>query len=320
MSGQIILHIGTEKTGSTTIQEGIRANALLLRESGVHPIFPMPTSLQGLSKRLDTLQDEARALPSDSDILVSGELFQSRLKSVNEVQILKEFLLSVFPRHDRFTVIVYLRRQAAIANSMVSTAAIFGVDFQQSPLSEYVRHICNHRKTKKMWSHVFGEASLIPRLFEITSRKSDLFTDFITTLGLASASVVKPTMSNVSLSHDGILTARAVHRYLKLQTELGRFGNKLARKIGADICKNVIRLADSGPKFLLHPEIWRFFDEEYAEMNKELKRTSFPKADHEYLFDRSISHEKPSFPSITDQEATARAIEASESYLASIGL
>jgi hypothetical protein len=316
MTNRIILHIGTEKTGSTSIQAGIRQNKCLLKDNNIYPVLPTPSFFMGPGEKLKSIRNASRQFPRKSDVLISSELFQSRLKTEQELVTLKKALLKTFPQRKDIIVIVYLRRQAAIANSMVSTAAMYGDDFKQSPLSPYVRTICNHQRTLRIWSNVFGEEQVKPKLFEPSNSNIDFFRDFISTFCAAPKELVEPALKNPGLSHDGILIARAVHNYIKCLVKEGRVSADLARESGAQIVKEKVAKIDQGSKFMLHPAVWKLFDNEYKQMNKNLKNLYFPEVSQEFLFDLNIRHDSPSEPSITESYAEDQAIKLAEEYLA----
>lgn len=316
MTDRIILHIGTEKTGSTSIQSGIKQNKCLLKDNNIYPVLPTPSFFRGAGEKLVSIKSASRQFPRKSDVLISSELFQSRLKTEQELVTLKKALLKTFPQRKDIVVIVYLRRQAAIANSMVSTAAMYDVDFKQSPLSQYVRTICNHQKTLSIWSNVFGEDQVKPKLFEPGNSNRDFFRDFVGTFCAAPKDLVEPDLRNPSLSHDGVLIARAVHNYIKCLVKEGRVSADLARKTGAQIVKRKLAKIDQGSKFMLHPAVWELYDNEYMQMNKNIRNLYFPEASQEFLFDLNIRHNSPSEPSITESYAEDQAIKLAEEYLA----
>ena len=315
MSNRIILHIGTEKTGTTTIQAGIRKNQDLLRENHIYPVLPTPSFFQKLGERQKVIKKNAKAFAKNSDVLISSELFQSRLRTKEQLKRLRSVLLKTFPARKEILVIVYLRRQAAIANSMVSTAAIYGDDFKQSPLSEYMRTISNHDQTMKLWSQVFGRENVIPFLFGSSLRKDSMFKDFVGAFKEGIEHLSEPDAKNISLSHDGILIAREVHQHIRELHKNGQLTSENLRRTGAQIIKKEVRKIDEGEKFMLHPAVWKLYDEEYKNVNKIVKEKYFPDHALEYLFEQDIHHQSESQPSISTLEARDLAIACTEKYL-----
>ena len=145
-----ILHIGTEKTGSTAIQQFLYDNTDALRSQRVHICQSAGEGnnrllsgafmdeekqddfLKGLNHKdiktrrrwktrvLKRFEKEARKAQKKCDVfIVSSEHFHSRLFSLVEVAALAEFLTPLF---DEIEVICYLRRQDQMAVSRYSQA------------------------------------------------------------------------------------------------------------------------------------------------------------------------------------------------------
>lgn len=144
-----ILHIGTEKTGSTFIQELLHLNRTRLRNAGI--FFPRsfgprnhtklvaasqdPGYLDNIKAHLlaHTALDEAALAPrlaSDfaremaargpwHTLIVSSELIHSRLHTTSEIHRLLSFIR---PFVDRIDVLLFLRRQDKLAISRFSSA------------------------------------------------------------------------------------------------------------------------------------------------------------------------------------------------------
>lgn len=144
-----ILHIGSEKTGSTSIQAGLSANRKKLLEAGI--LFPKSagpmnhtrlvvacldddvvdnikahylarTGLDSLKFRAQfeaKFDEELSRCPDWKTLVVSSELVQSRLCSETEVARLIKLLRRYV---DRIDVVIYLRRQDRLAVSRFSSA------------------------------------------------------------------------------------------------------------------------------------------------------------------------------------------------------
>ena len=144
------LHIGTEKTATTTIQNFLHLNRENLLSKGfIYPESVGKKNNRALSiaaynsgrrdnltklKQLDSddkllefqeqtvqkLRQEVSNVETASTIIFSSEFFQSRLTKISEIERLKEILKGLGVTD--ISVIVYLRRPADIANSLYSTA------------------------------------------------------------------------------------------------------------------------------------------------------------------------------------------------------
>jgi hypothetical protein len=154
---ECILHVGTEKTGSTTLQFFLGLNRVALLEQGVFvPSSIAPHAAAGILNHIDLttasrtnvtefddLQIDA-GITSAQDIekhrncviqrlseelsiigtnpkrlIISNEHIQSRLRSDRELRNLRDLLE---PYCDRFRIAVYLRAQHEMAESVTSTA------------------------------------------------------------------------------------------------------------------------------------------------------------------------------------------------------
>jgi hypothetical protein len=192
----LYIHIGTEKTGSTTIQECLYKNREILYKNEIYYLnspgkidsrniatYCMDDAviddhviqlgikdtagrnnwkkefLKELKTNLDNLP------PSITKVVVSSEHLHSRLHNISNIELLK----SIFsPYFDVIKIIVYLRRQDLVAVSLYSTACKAGeyrseVFPQQSIHSE---QYFKYEELINMWSRVFGKDNILARVFE----------------------------------------------------------------------------------------------------------------------------------------------------------
>lgn len=153
VSGQkpcLILHIGIEKTGTTTIQEFLHLNRDLLPNNGVYfpksigvrnhrplaswclpdnrdDIYLRMNNLTGSHERkawkvafIENFEMELNSLkPEIKQVIISSEHFCSLLNKPSEIETLKGMLDKWF---SNIKVIVYLRRQDLLAVSLFNTA------------------------------------------------------------------------------------------------------------------------------------------------------------------------------------------------------
>lgn len=193
-----ILHIGTEKTGTTSIQKFLFQNRSKLMVAG--RLFPASAGYisnqrlvvyakrapeadiadEGLDVNdpaaLDAWKDqfvqehcaEVMAFharhPKDSTVIYSAEHLQSRLTTLDEIRRVARLLRPLF---DEITVVVYLRRQDKYALSAHSTSVRGGNQrhFSFEGINA-VGPYYNYRELLENWSEVFGKNSLTVRLFE----------------------------------------------------------------------------------------------------------------------------------------------------------
>ena len=143
------MHIGTEKTGTTSIQNYLYLNQKKLKSSGFHfiqsagttnnralPSFCMnedrfddffrDQGIKTLEQKhdfrktfLEEFENEIRSAPSSvHTFIMSSEHFHSRLRSEEEVDNVYKLLSAYF---DEFKIICYLREQVDTCTSFYST-------------------------------------------------------------------------------------------------------------------------------------------------------------------------------------------------------
>ncbi|QLE86093.1 hypothetical protein FLM48_14070 [Shewanella sp. Scap07] len=208
-----ILHIGTEKTGTTTIQGYLSKNIEKFRENGIlvprtvgYPnnlIVPvlcykewrnddLSSFAQNMfetnnysifrEKVVKSLREEINN-SGCSTVLFSSEHLQSRLISVEDVSVLKELLFDL--GFQEIKILIYLRDPAQIGQSLFSTAIKCGAVLEQQPLpnTPYFKNVCHHKNTLIRWQSVFGKASIDVRIFDKAELYgNDLILDFLRAL------------------------------------------------------------------------------------------------------------------------------------------
>ncbi len=281
---RIILHIGTEKAGSSSIQRTLAVNRdRLLREEGMfysrelgnelwHLVI-RPESRERHARNIETiLSDATRA--GASTVLCSAELLQSRLTTVEQIAAMRGELEA--RGFQEFLIVVYLRRQSATVNSMASTAVQWDKEQAQEPLSEYLDHICDHRKTLMNWTTVFGREALTPRLLEPSEFVGgSLQVDMLTAINVKRPRRFKiPAIKNPQISHTGIEIMRHVNEALSTQTDLNW---KDRRQVRQRIYRSLIEPNFTEPKYIQPGYLWRFYDRVYDECNEWVRQNYFPR-------------------------------------------
>jgi hypothetical protein len=232
---RLILHIGTEKTGTSSIQRFLSRNRRQLLEQGVglplcladaagnHSWLPLlayadtrqdDLTEQWLAPRLDrdgqiaakrqALRQEVLNSRAQTWIL-SSEHLQSRLTSGEEILRLRELLEELF---DTITLLLYLRQPLATAVSLWSTAVQCGHPFRDlpAPSTPYWHNLCNHRATIQRWRAGFPGHDLQVRLFQRGDLlDGDVVADFCAVAGICpEPHWARPRQANTTLSHRGI--------------------------------------------------------------------------------------------------------------------
>lgn len=223
-----IIHIGAEKTGTTTLQEAFHLNRARLAEAGVafpstpgarqHGLLALYAMDDGRDNRLTRLmpasfvdrgawragfaaglEREISGLPGDR-LLISTELLHSQVRTPGEVSRLKSLLDSWC---DRYLVVFYMRRQdRALASRYSSDLRAGGTE--GPPFGKAVsKRLFNYEGILDLWSGVFGRENVVPRIFsQAALRGGDIVADFLHAAGLPidPSTLALPPRRNSSLS------------------------------------------------------------------------------------------------------------------------
>ena len=319
MFSKCILHIGTEKTGTTTLQRFLTNNRQVLRESG----WLFPSQLGVLSNRFifthamdDDRSDETRdrlgiATADDlkrhrqhveeilneeatgaeeSVLLLSSEHCHSRLIRHSEVSRLQS-LLSRYCR--QVSVIVYLRPQHELAISLYSTALRVG--YSGRPLLPEVTSdmaYYNYQHLLDRWAAVFGEANVIPRIF---SRKEllqgDICADFLQLCGIDGRALIHTPDTNRTLSGEAQAFLERINPFLPAPQR-----NTLVRML-----ENIGSAPGATPSRNQAKQFFAIF----ADSNEAVRRRWFPERYHLFNVDFSTYPKQPVVPTLREEEAFA---------------
>ena len=242
MTRRAILQIGTEKTGSTTLQQFLASNRASLRANGfLYPAFPGavnhtglaayamapdradairtpfgyagPADVEGLRARMEAAA--AAELAPGLTAIFCSEHCHSRLASPEEVATLRDFLAGFF---DHIEVSVYLRRQDQLAVSLHSTKLKSGgtsptILTNAGPDSPYF----NYDRFLGLWEQAFGRDRVHVRVFDRRAlADGDVVTDFVEAWSLRGATPYTPVADqNASLSPLALEFLRRVNAHMQ---------------------------------------------------------------------------------------------------------
>jgi len=230
-----ILHIGAEKTGSTSIQKYLFLNDKNLRQQNIlgpsilgkehnrevvaaftlserlddYAVRHELTTKEDVDSRIEEIIDATRDVfnsidPNTDAVIISSEHFHSRLKDPVAMRSLKIFLDEFF---SEIEILVYVRRQDQMAVSLYSTAIKAGhmpTDFfPEMPLQKGIYDYYDFSDLTDRWATVFGRESMRVRVFDkATFFNNDLLEDFSEAAGIKSKGFEWPRKENPSVTVD----------------------------------------------------------------------------------------------------------------------
>jgi hypothetical protein len=246
---RIFLHVGLEKTGTTTLQAAMAVNRQLLRRYGyVFPeglsSFPSyhiglalwaanPDAVSELRHAAGLTSREAydaflQSYPSQiarelarsggHTAILSNEHCSSRLATIAEISKIHQIIA---PLARRCRVIIYLRRQDELAASHYSTAVRSGATYEFNFPKEIIWF--DYLKLLEMWAQVFGKENLSVRVFEPQQLKDrDLLADFFSTIGFTRYDELRrPRDQNRSFDRYVLEFLRRFNAHLSICAESG---------------------------------------------------------------------------------------------------
>lgn len=315
MKTKIIVHIGTEKTGTTSIQEFLKNNRNILAKNGIYiPLSLMDSSsnhrwLPLIANNQDfkdefvkkkNLEDPVLRQTKLSEIkdnfsneikknvtlcptfIVSSEQLHSRLNRLEEIERLQEYLSNLF---DEVKILIYLRHQLSTAVSRLSTGLKFGGILKElySPNEKIISNICNHGDSLQKWEKVFGISNLEIRLFEKKDLKNgDVISDFCNTCfkSISLNSFKKLKFRNQTLSLTGMQMMYFINKRFKDLVD------KKVHNYRGNVSEFIAENTNDGSIFLPSKEQYYEYENFYASSNKYVKEKFFPK--RKILFSPSI--------------------------------
>ena len=230
---KVIIHIGIEKTGTTTIQEFLHLNRDNLAKQGVaylrSPGIKNNQKLATYCMNNHRIDDQVKSLGIISDtkrkewkanfkqkfekeiknldkkissVIISSEQFHSRLATEDEV---RNLLTLLNPHFTDITILVYLRRQDRVAVSHYSTKVKGGVAMSNIfPTNFTAQHpYYNYYNLIERWISVFGKENIHIRIFDKNKFvDGNLLQDFIcgTKLSIKFDNLIIPEKQNEKLS------------------------------------------------------------------------------------------------------------------------
>lgn len=299
-----IVHIGTEKTGTTSIQGFLYQNRKKFKDAGYYFIqsagqqnnrilpaycisddkpddFFWEQGLRTLEQRIEfkrefikEFEKEIRSLPANiHTVIISSEHFHSRIRTEEEMDNVYKLLSAYFTE---FKIICYLREQASTCASGYSTDMKTG---GQDALETYFlrcnpkNYFYNYYQVLGNWERCFGFSALDVSLFDrerLLNR--DLLDDFTAKIDpKLVGKLTRPIRAeNESLKPIGQALARAVN--ITFPVRSGRPETHVLR----NRCKKVITAAFTGKGQQPTPRTEKAIYESFIESNELVRQKYFP--------------------------------------------
>ena len=294
---QTILHIGLEKTGTTSIQfllrqnreELLKSSILVSNGSASGNYFHLAVAsyakfrADGLTRQLSigsaaelqkfrqaTIQALAAEIKSTAPekVILSSEHFQSRLLGTDDIELLKALLEEAGCKNIK--VLLYLRDPLKIAMSHHGMAIKKGVhvtaDFYR-PEHRRISHIIDHKETLTNWAAVFGEENMDVRLYPEGQSGDVLIADFLGAAGVSPGQLdlSKQELRNVNLNAlalDALNRVNAKSDRVRLLAEDRWLFNRLEKEF-------------AGRGLAPTPEVIELFAEHFAADHRQIAKRWF---------------------------------------------
>lgn len=342
-----ILHIGTEKTGTTSLQAFLSANRAALEQNGfryarfagddnhralaayasadserddLRQRFEITSAadLAGFRARLEAEAEAEIAAYPEHTFILSNEHCSSRLITPEDIARLKALLDRLFSRVE---IALYLRRQDRVAVSFYSTQLLMGSpEARLLPEGDELDFYYDYEALLARWAEAFGRARVHPALFEPESLTGGSVTeDFAARWGLGGG--LQPVAR-----HNASLRPEAQALLDRLNAAFPPVIEGRANPLRGDLA-NVLAASHAGPGRRPSRAQVEAFLARHEASNDAVRRTWFPEREH--LFDADFegypehdSDPEPDFATLADMAGLlwrhARTAELRQRYALAI--
>ncbi|QKF79243.1 hypothetical protein [Campylobacter armoricus] len=312
------VHIGTPKTGTTTIQYFLTQNTRLLESKNI--IYPL--SIESLYQHWELVNlcfeiyqniDSFHKIIEYSDVFrkLSLEILNHPNKSflfstegltwwVDDVKKIK-ILKGIFDNlgFNKVYIIVYLRNIYDFTLSMASQSVKenYTSPFDVFPWKYFKRHIFDYQFICKCYSEVFGKENMIVRLFDKNEfYQGDLLKDFVHAIGLEwNNDFTVPIKQNKSMDLLGMELFKRINKLSFEYSQINSFVQNYSEKY---FDSKEILLQYKPSKKIIESYI-NYFEESNEWVRKEFfshKKSLFPKKDlTKYKENYELKEMKPEY-------------------------
>lgn len=336
-----IIHIGTEKTGTTLLQKWLYGNRQtflknkiylteqfgipnnwyfpfhfckkydghFMKKNNIHSEADKELFFSNFSNKFD---DEFRKAEGCKYFIITSEHFHSRLKNIDDIKNLRMFLTQYFTD---IKIICYFREQSSMALSLHSTDLKGGGFANIDKFMKRARpenYYFNFLKIADNWSNIFGRKNCVFRIYDHRYfYNDDLRADFCNSLGLdinIFGNDGSKQKENLSLSALQSILLREVNESLLSPPR------SLISEARRTTIKDKILLMDTLQKGSIHHKSQREVYEKFKLSNEEFLEKYFPNGESFRFEDKSPKSEKL----FSETEVSNLLIESSRLLLSEI--
>ncbi|WPM68198.1 hypothetical protein OT390_07400 [Campylobacter sp. CFSAN122748] len=287
------LHIGTMKTGTSSIQDFLYKNQNLLKiQKTLYPnsiknswhlndhnpfahaieYFLEQANFSSLDSYLKPLKQEINNSHSNK-VIVSTENIQFLLYNEKYIQELQIILKNL--GFTKIYIIIYLRNPSDLFISMCSQALKDGTPKKILSLpseNNKFKILCHHEQTLKNWGNIFKKENLIVKLFSKNEfYQGDLLKDFINTIGLEwDNNFIIPDKQNETLDLLGMEILNHFNNY-SIPMLTNRYVDFIVNFFDKHFTSKDPKLKFQPPK-----EIYQSYIDYFEESNEWVRKEFFP--------------------------------------------
>ncbi|WP_249619052.1 hypothetical protein [Campylobacter jejuni] len=244
------IHIGTPKTGTTSIQKFLTLNREILKQNGYyypnafdekeywylekmikvindHKILDFYQFHDVLNNdgelllKFNNLKNEINSLEKDYKIILSSEGLYHQLSKKKEIYLLKKILL--FLGFQEIFIIVYFRDPSDMLWNLYTTYVKnhtpTKLHIEPAEINSEGRHLCDYRKCLENYSEIFGISNVLVNIYDpdYLYRKNIIF-DFLKQINYNgdTSSFIIPNFQNISLNYQGVKFFEILNKELSL--------------------------------------------------------------------------------------------------------
>jgi hypothetical protein len=291
------LHIGTEKTGTTSIQNFLSKNRSRLQAQGIiYPRSPgnqnhtslavyamretkqsgirrssgvsRPDQVSTFRERLRSDMDQELRNATASIVIFSNEHLSSRLLTEREIERVQNFC----GRYAEETkVIVYLRNQVDfLVSSFGTTIKSGGTRTFPFPLNEHRIRTMDYMALLAPWRKIFGRENMIVRRFERTDfLEGDLLSDFAAQIPFDTSGFIRPEPRNEALS------ARELAFLREFNLRVPRWIEEAENPNRGNIVAALVRCSDQGRRLTVSSQVASSIAAQFDDSNRRVLEEYF---------------------------------------------